>query len=96
MRRQRLILAVLVLTATLLPTAAFGQTSTVEQPKAASLAANARHLQQHQAEVQSLQKAVEKQESESAQAASRLKQQDQAIERLRQQLQSATPAAGAH
>jgi septal ring factor EnvC (AmiA/AmiB activator) len=57
-----------------------------------------RRVAHSQAEVQRLQRDVDRQESHSRQAAKRLQQQDQAIAELRKQLQAlqAEPPAGQH
>ncbi len=55
-------------------------------------------LQQHRADVEKLQQAVARQESDRKQASERLQHQDEAITELRKQLQAlrAEPATGHH
>ena len=62
---------------------------------AAALRATQQQLVQHQSQVAALQKALEKEEAVTRQASDRLKQQDQAIEKMQQELQALHPAPAA-
>lgn len=61
----------------------------------AQLQAKQQQLAQHQAQVTHLQREVLKQQDASGQAADRMKQQDQAIEKMQQELQALHPAPAA-
>ena len=64
--------------------------------KTAALLLERQHqLAQHQAQVSALQQEVVKEEAATRQASDRLKQQDQAIEKMQQELQALRPVPAA-
>ena len=79
--------------------AAYAASSTVQKQASAKtealLQAKQQQLAQHQAQVIDLQQEVVKQEAASRQAADRLKQQDEAIAKMQQELQALHPAPAA-
>lgn len=89
-------LGLLLLAASALPCAAtVTSAQRVEAKSPLTLAQEKQQLAQQQAQVGGLQQAVSKQESTSRQASDRLQQQDQAIARMQQELQTLHPAPAA-
>jgi septal ring factor EnvC (AmiA/AmiB activator) len=72
--------------------------ATVSASTRAALPQARQRLQQHRADVEKLEQAVARQESDRKQASERLQRQDEAITELRNQLQAlhAEPATGQH